>query len=127
MDERDKASPLQDLGKRIDKARRDRAGQTPEAAGDGGSAGTAAALALGWRIGLELVGAVVVAVFIGWAIDRWLGTRPWGMIGFFFLGVAAGMVNVYRTVSGLGRAVGFRRQSRQPDEPAEARNWDDED
>lgn len=127
MDERDKASPLQGLGERIDKARREQAGQAPEPPGDGGTANTAAALALGWRIGLELVGAVVVAVLIGWAIDRWLGTRPWGMIGFFFLGVAAGMVNVYRTVSGLGRAVGYRRQARQQDEPAKGRNWDDED
>jgi ATP synthase protein I len=126
MDERDETDPLRGLGQRIDKARRAQAGRPPEPAGDSGNAGTGAALALGWRIGLELVGAVAVAVFIGWAIDRWLGTRPWGMIGFFFLGVAAGMVNVYRTVSGLGRAVGLG-QARPLDKSAAGRNWDDED
>ncbi len=41
-------------------------------------------------------------------MDKWLGTRPWGMVVFFFLGVAAGMLNVYRAVAGMGGAVGFR-------------------
>jgi ATP synthase protein I len=105
MDEREKVDPLKELGDRLDKARQARrpARETPP------QEGTSAALALGWRIGLELVVAVVVGVFIGWAIDKGLGTRPWGMIGFFFLGVAAGMVNVYRTVTGLGMAMGYRR------------------
>ena len=46
---------------------------------------------------------------LGWAIDRWLGTRPWGIIVLFFLGVAAGMLNVYRAVSGISTPVGYRR------------------
>ena len=44
-----------------------------------------------------------------WAIDRVLGTRPFAMIVLFFLGVAAGMLNVYRAITGQGAAVGFRR------------------
>ena len=70
-----------------------------------------------------VVGAIVVAVFIGWAIDHWLGTRPWGMVVFFFLGIAAGMLNVYRAVTGLGRAVGFKQDA--PGNPGTG--WDDED
>ena len=35
--------------------------------------------------------------------------RPWGMIVLFFLGVAAGMLNVYRAVTGISGAVGYRR------------------
>ena len=65
-------------------------------------------LGLGFRIGIELVVAVVVATGLGWAIDRWLGTRPWGMIVLFFLGVAAGMLNVYRAVTGISGPVGYR-------------------
>ena len=68
------------------------------------------ALALAWRIGLELVVAILVGTAIGWAIDRWVGTRPWGMIVMFFLGTAAGMVNVWRAVTGAGMAVGYGRQ-----------------
>ncbi|HKT17770.1 MAG TPA: AtpZ/AtpI family protein [Stellaceae bacterium] len=105
MDEHEKPDPLRELGERLDKARR--AQQRPERAAP--SEDTGSALAFGMRVGLELVVAIVVAVLIGWALDHWLGTRPWGTIGFFFLGVAAGMVNVYRTVRGLGMAVGYRR------------------
>jgi len=104
MDEREKVDPLRELGERLDKAREARA-PTPATS----QPGTGTALALGWRVGIELVVAIGVAVFIGWAMDKWLGTRPWGMIGFFFLGVAAGMVNVYRTVTGLGMAMGYRQ------------------
>jgi ATP synthase protein I len=67
------------------------------------------ALGTGLRIGIELVVAVVVAVGLGWAIDRWLGTHPWGMIVMFFLGVAAGMLSVYRAIAGINTAVGLRR------------------
>lgn len=65
-------------------------------------------LGLGLRIGIELVVAIGVATGLGWAIDRWLGTRPWGIIVLFFLGVAAGMLNVYRAVSGISTPVGYR-------------------
>jgi ATP synthase protein I len=69
-------------------------------------------MALGLRIGVELVVAILVATLLGWGIDRWLGTSPWMAIVMFFLGVAAGMVNVYRAVAGIQTPVGMRR----PDE-----------
>jgi ATP synthase protein I len=69
-------------------------------------------MALGLRIGVELVVAVLVATLLGWGIDRWLGTSPWVAIVMFFLGVAAGMVNVYRAVARIQAPVGMRR----PDE-----------
>jgi ATP synthase protein I len=124
MNEREKSDPLRDLGERLDKARA--AGKGP--LGQPPDTGTSNALAFGWRVGIELLGAIVIAVFIGWAIDRWLGTRPWGMVVMFFLGVAAGMLNVYRAVAGLGRAVGF-----QPDTSGNAAadkpgaGWDDDE
>lgn len=120
MDEREKVDPLKELGERLDQARRKREPVVRSAPQEG----TSSALALGWRIGLELVVAVVVGFFIGWAIDKWLGTRPWGMIGFFFLGIAAGMVNVYRTVAGMGMAMGYRRQD--PSGGAAAK-WDEDE
>ncbi len=118
MDEHEKADPLRELGERLDKARR---AQQPTRAAP--QEGTSSALALGMRVGLELVVAVVVAVFIGWAVDKGLGTQPWGMIVFFFLGVAAGMVNVYRTVTGMGMAVGYRRDRKA----GTAEKWDEDE
>ena len=70
----------------------------------------AAALAFGWRVGIELVGAIVIAVFLGWAIDKWLGTRPWGMVVMFFLGIATGMVNVCHAVTGVDRRGGVQTE-----------------
>ena len=64
-------------------------------------------LSFAFRIGTELVAGIAVGVAIGWALDRWLGTRPWLMIAFFVLGAAAGMMNVYRAVAGLGHQVGY--------------------
>lgn len=102
--------PLKELGERLDKARQ---ALQPKPRREGGASGggIGPALAFAWRIGVELVGAIVVSVFLGWAVDRWLGTRPWGMIVFFFLGIAAGLLNVYRAVNGMN--MGYRRD-RQP-------------
>ena len=45
----------------------------------------------GWAVGVEFVGAVLVSAFIGFLLDRWLGTKPWLMILFLLLGFAAGL------------------------------------
>jgi len=65
-------------------------------------------MGLGFRIGLELVVAVFVGFAIGWAIDHWFGTKPWGLLVFLFLGIGAGLTNVYRVVKGLGMGVGYK-------------------
>jgi ATP synthase protein I len=109
MDERDTQDPLRDLEQRLGRARRERQ-RGASGGSQGGSGVSQNALGLALRIGLELVVAIVVATAIGWAGDRWLGTRPWGTILFFFLGVAAGMLNVWRAVSGMGMAMGYRQQ-----------------
>lgn len=114
MDERDPLESLRNLEKGLDRARRDRGdGATAPRRGGFGQNGQSA-LGLAFRISLELVVAVVVGAGIGWALDRWLGTAPWGMIILFFLGVAAGMLNVYRAITGMGMAVGYRRGDTPP-------------
>jgi ATP synthase protein I len=109
MDERDTQEPLRDLEQRLGRARHERQ-RGASGSSRGGPGVSQSALGLALRIGLELVVAIVVATAIGWAGDRWLGTRPWGTILFFFLGVAAGMLNVWRAVAGLGMAMGYQRQ-----------------
>ena len=106
MSEREPPDPLARLGERIDNARAQNVRSQP-AVGD--RSAMQQGLGLGLRIGIELVVAIGVATGLGWAIDRWLGTRPWGIIVLFFLGVAAGMLNVYRAVSGISTPVGYRR------------------
>ena len=64
-------------------------------------------MALAGRVTTELVAGVVVGTFIGWALDKWLGTTPTLMVVFFFIGSAAGMMNVWRALTGRGMAAGF--------------------
>jgi F0F1-type ATP synthase assembly protein I len=47
-------------------------------------------------VGISFVLAIVMGAAIGLGIDRWLGTTPWGFLIFFVIGVAAGILNVYR-------------------------------
>ena len=49
-----------------------------------------------FRLGTELVAAVGVGTIIGFILDSWFGTKPWLIIIFFFLGAAAGIMNVIR-------------------------------
>lgn len=53
-------------------------------------------LAQAMRLSTELIGGIVVGSAIGWLLDRWLGTKPWLFIVFFFLGTAAGFLNLVR-------------------------------
>jgi ATP synthase protein I len=123
MDEREAPDPLRDLGARIDKAYGTR-GAAPGGPGDT-TRQSNSALSMGLRIGLELIVGVGAGLGVGFMLDRWLGTKPWLMILCFFLGVAAGLVNVYRTIKGLGMAAGYKqagsRMERRPD-----KDWDED-
>ncbi len=59
------------------------------------------ALGFAMRLGVELVAGVAVGGFIGWALDRWLGTAPFLMVVFLLLGAAAGIVNVIRAATAM--------------------------
>ena len=50
-----------------------------------------------FKLGTELVAAVAVGTIIGFILDSWFGTTPWLIVIFFFVGAAAGMLNVVRT------------------------------
>ena len=52
-----------------------------------------------FKLGTELVAAVAVGTIIGFILDSWFGTKPWFIIIFFFLGAAAGMLNVIRVAN----------------------------
>ena len=52
-----------------------------------------------FRLGTELVAAVVVGTIIGFILDSWFDTKPWLIIIFFFLGAAAGILNVIRAAN----------------------------
>ena len=52
-----------------------------------------------FKLGTELIAAVAVGTIIGFILDSWFGTKPWLIIIFFFLGTAAGILNVFKTAN----------------------------
>lgn len=76
---------------------------------------------MAFRIGVDLVAAMILGVGGGLLLDRWLGTAPWGLVAMFFAGAAAGILNVYRAVNGLGYGAGYRRDDNDAT-PASGRN-----
>jgi ATP synthase protein I len=105
MTERTPPPPLHDLDARLRETRKRR--EKPAVEG-GGSRTPLKGAGLAFRIGAELVAATVVGVGLGLLTDHWLDTAPWGLIIFFFLGGAAGVLNVWRAVSGIGMAAGYK-------------------
>ena len=56
-------------------------------------------------VGLTLVVATVIGLAGGYYLDRWLGTSPWlTLIGLLF-GIAAGFVNLFRSVKRADRDI----------------------
>jgi ATP synthase protein I len=101
--------PLSDLDARL-RAAREREART---GGTDNQGGPGSGLGLGLRIGVEMVSALLVGTAIGWGLDRWLGTKPWLMVVFFFLGSAAGILNAYRAATGMDDSVGFGAAQRR--------------
>lgn len=81
------------IGKRLDAVKTQR--EAPRRSSGGSVDG--AAFAKAFRFAAELLVGVGVGGFIGWAIDRQLGTGPWLLVLFVILGFAAGVTNVIRS------------------------------
>ena len=60
-----------------------------------------ASLGKALKISTELVAAVVVGATLGFILDNWFDTRPWLTISFFFMGVAAGILNVIKSAKNM--------------------------
>ena len=57
-------------------------------------------------VGLSLVMAVLIGTAAGYGIDRVAGTSPWGFLIGFFLGLAAGIRSVFKTVASVSKDEG---------------------
>ena len=53
------------------------------------------------KLSTELVSAVVVGTIIGFILDKTFGTKPWLILIFFFVGVIAGIVNVFKSAKNM--------------------------
>ncbi|MBH68723.1 MAG: phosphoribosylaminoimidazolecarboxamide formyltransferase [Rhodospirillaceae bacterium] len=95
---------LEELGSKIDSFRKELDGPSKKAVGTQVAPNL---VGLAMRAGVELFAGVAVGAGVGYGLDRWLETGPWLLIVCFIIGAAAGMVNVYRAINGVGMAVGY--------------------
>jgi ATP synthase protein I len=86
MEDKEKLPSLEELESRIEHARPHDKKETENKAPDP------------MRVGLELAAGVFVGGFLGYYLDKWLGTRPILLIVLLLLGAAAGFRNLYRMV-----------------------------
>ena len=64
----------------------------------------AASLGKALKISTELVAAVFVGSTIGFLLDSWFDTKPLLTICFFIMGVASGILNVFRSAKRMNRS-----------------------
>lgn len=48
----------------------------------------------------SLVGAIILLGGLGYAVDKWLGSQPWGVFGGLMLGLVVGFYELVKTVRG---------------------------
>lgn len=88
-------SRLKSLTKALDE-RRQETEETVRQAEKASNAGIGKAMGTGFRVASELAAAIMVGGFIGWTLDKWMGTSPWFLLVFLVLGIIAGFWNVYK-------------------------------
>jgi ATP synthase protein I len=88
---------LDDLGRKIDEARRALPSEAPKSA-------PSSATGIALRMSTELVAAVVVGLVLGLGVDAAFGTRPFGLLVFLGFGIAAGFFNVFRLTKQMDAA-----------------------
>ena len=63
----------------------------------------ASMLGLDWRLTIEMLAGIGVGGFVGWWMDKVLGTEPIFMLVLLVLGMGAGLMNSVRTVNEMRR------------------------
>src|SRR6185312_4545778 len=59
--------------------------------------GIASGYAVALRLSSEFIAGILFGAAIGWVIDRFAGTSPWGLIVFLLLGFCAGILSILRS------------------------------
>ena len=86
----DRTPALEDLDRKIGRAKSGR--EQREFRSNSG-----VGMSYAFRLTTEMAAALVIGAGIGWLMDGWLGSDPWGMLVFLFVGFVAGILNAYRT------------------------------
>lgn len=58
----------------------------------------------GLRLGLEFVSGILAGALLGWVVDHFFHTTPFGLVIFMLLGFASGLRNAVREAKKIGEA-----------------------
>jgi len=97
-DDANLSARLKSLDARISQASGHRAEPEPRAR----QTSDASAMGQAFRLSAEFVAGVAAGGIIGWIVDHFAGTSPWGLIVCLILGFCAGMLNLLRA-AGLAK------------------------
>ena len=97
------------LDRKLDKAAEDAKRQVEAEHVSGGMQG----MGLAFRVAAEFASGVLVGAGLGWILDHFAGTSPWGLIVLLLLGFVAGVLNVLRAVGKVAQPE--ERQKRRSD------------
>ena len=93
----DQKGSLEDRLKRLDAELAERRKEDgTEAAAEARASESRKGYAVAMKLSSEFVAAVIVGALLGYLVDHFAGTGPWGMIIFLLLGFGAGVLNVMR-------------------------------
>ncbi len=87
MPENKELPSLKELGKKIDKAKREINADESESRAPSAT-----------NVSIDLLGGVIGGSLAGYYLDKWLGTTPFLFIICFFLGVAGAVRNILRSI-----------------------------
>ncbi len=88
-------SRLSTLEERLQKAEADEVERTGRSAPPESDAG----YQMGSKVLSGLLGGIVGGLFIGWVVDQFFATSPWGLLGFLFLGIGVAFANIIKLSS----------------------------
>lgn len=106
---------LEDRMKRLDAelAERRKTGQNGTASEDS-AAESRKGYATAMKLSSEFIAAIIVGALLGYLLDHFAGTGPWGMIVLLLLGFCAGVLNVMRAAGMVASPHPVERLGRDP-------------
>ena len=81
----------------------------------------AQALGAGYRFLASMIGGVLSGIGLGWLLDHYAGTGPWGMIGGMLIGSTVSIFTVVRTAGRMSD------EAKKAGPPPQVVPFDDED
>lgn len=94
----DRNEGLEERRKRLDSELAARRGSdAKEAADEARAVETRKGYRVAIKLSSEFVAAIIVGALLGYLLDHFAGTAPWGMIVLLLLGFCAGVLNVLRS------------------------------